>query len=108
MKISEKKTFTTETNLFKHAHLVTDTNTAEGTWPENIVPHGAIYPANDETAQGVVYHATEVGQPMTLIREGHLYADRLPEEPTLEAANALKQITFYDGEEGFYEAVTGL
>ena len=108
MKISEKRTYTTERNIFKHAHIVTDTNTAEGTWTDGIVPHGAIYPANDATAKGVVYHDTEVGQPMTLILEGHLYADRLPEAPTLEAVEALRQINFYTSDSSVFEAESGL
>lgn len=96
MKINDKVTYTVEQNIFKSGHHVAFTDTAAGTWPGNVVPHGAIYPANDATARGVVYHDTEVGQPMTLIVEGHLLAPALPAEPTAAAITALRQISFYD------------
>ena len=96
MKISDKTVYTVEQNIFKSAHHVAFTDTAEGSWTDNVVPHGAIYPANDATARGAVYHDTEVGQPLTLIVEGHLLAPALPAEPTAAAQGALKQISFYD------------
>lgn len=102
MKISDVKQYTTETNIFKHAHCVTDTNTADKAYL-----HGAIYPANDATAKGVVYHDTEAGQPLTAIVEGHLYADRLPEKPSATAVTALKQINFYNSDNSVYSAGTG-
>ncbi len=102
MKISEVKTYTTEPNIFKHEHIVTDTNTATGTWPNGVIPHGTIFPANGATAKGVVYHDTEVGQPLTLIIEGHLYADRLPVPPTAAALTALRQINFYNSNNDLY------
>lgn len=102
MKIGNVEHYTTEVNIFKHAHLVTDTQTADKDYQ-----HGDIYPANDATATGVVYHATEEGQPLTRIVEGHIFADRLPEEPTKAAADALRQISFYESDNTVFEAVTG-
>lgn len=107
MKISDVTKYTNEPNILKSAHRVIQSTTAEGAWTNNIVPHGAIYPANDATATGIVFHNTEVDMPMAIIREGHIYADRLPELPTAEAVEALKQITFYDGDEGLFEPETG-
>lgn len=102
MKIGNAEKFTTEVNIFKHAHIVTDTQTADKAYQ-----HGDIFPANDATATGVVYHATEEGQPLTRILEGHLYADRLPEEPTAAAVEALRQISFYESDNEVFEPVTG-
>lgn len=101
MKVHDSIKYTTETNIFKHAHSVTDTNTAD----KNYL-HGAIFPANDATAKGVVYHDTEKGMPLTVIVEGHIYADRLPEAPTKEAFDALRQINFYDGDSDLFEPET--
>lgn len=95
-KIYDQVDYVSELNFLKSAHFVAFTATAPNNLAENgLVPHGAIYPANDETAEGIVFHATEAGQPMSLIVEGHIYENRLHEEPSEEAKEALKNIGFY-------------
>lgn len=72
-----------------------------------VVPAGAIYPANDATAQGVTINDADVSvgaQPVGVITSGHILAERLPEAPTAEAIDAMNQINFYDGNGAPYEA----
>lgn len=57
-----------------------------------IVKSGTIYPANDATAQGIIYqdvNVTKGDYPCSLMTSGYVYADRLPEAPTEEAKTAL-------------------
>lgn len=72
-----------------------------------VVPAGAIYPANDATAQGVTINDADVStgaQPVGVIASGHILAERLPEAPTAEAIDAMNQINFYDGNGAPFEA----
>ncbi|EHV0179388.1 hypothetical protein KZ114_002411 [Enterococcus faecalis] len=62
---------------------------------------GEIYPANDETAIGVVFNSvtvdTETGpQPLSVLVGGYVLIERLPEVPTDATIKALKNITFLD------------
>lgn len=92
----ERVTNTNEINFLKSEHLVAFTDTAEETnATEGVVLAGTVVPANDATAKGIVFHDTEVGQPMSVIVEGHVYIDRLPVAPTTEAQTALKNIGFH-------------
>lgn len=92
----ERVTNTNELNFLKSEHLVTFTDTAEETnATDGVVLAGTIVPANDTTAKGIVFHDTEVGQPMSIIVEGHVYSDRLPVVPSTEAQTALKNIGFH-------------
>lgn len=92
----ERVTNTNEINFLKSEHLVAFTDTAEeANATEGVVLAGTIVPANDATAKGIVFHDTEVGQPMSIIVEGHVYIDRLPVAPTTEAQTALKNIGFH-------------
>lgn len=96
MKITERIKYETEKNFLKSAHFVPFTYKAEEAQATNgVVKAGTVYPANDGTATGIVFHDTEVGQPMSVIVEGHVYEDRLPVAPTTEAKAALKNIGFY-------------
>lgn len=64
---------------------------------------GAIYPANNETAIGIVLNDVTVdasstgvnAQPASIIVEGYILKERLPETPTAEAILALKEIKFH-------------
>lgn len=92
----ERVTNTNEINFLKSEHLVAFTDTAEeANATEGVVLAGTVVPANDSTAKGIVFHDTEVGQPMSVIVEGHVYIDRLPVEPSAEAQTALKNIGFH-------------
>lgn len=88
--ITEFTQYSNEVNFLKSAHFVSFTAIAESD-----LVSGAIYPANDATAKGIVFHDTKAGQPVAIIVEGHVYADRLPAAATTEAQTALKQISFH-------------
>lgn len=75
-----------------------------------IIPAGAIYPANDASALGIVINAVDVSegpQPVGVITSGHVLAERLPEVPTAEAMAAMNQINFYDGIGQIFEVTAG-
>lgn len=92
----ERVPYSNELNFLKSEHFVAFTDTAnEDNATDGIVKAGTIVPANDATAKGVVFHDAEVGQPVSVIVEGHIYADRLPEEPEATAIAALKDIAFH-------------
>ena len=62
-----------------------------------IIKSGALYPANDATAIGVVlgdYDVTDTERNASVIIHGFIQTSKLPEEPSEEAKQALKQISF--------------
>ena len=74
-----------------HAQAVT---LADGT---KIVPMGAVIPANDATAKGILYEDVEVttgNMPGSLITKGTVYTGRLPATVAAAAQAALTGITF--------------
>lgn len=69
-----------------HAQVVT----ADG---KKHVPMGAIYPANDATAVGIVYEDVDVttgAMPGSVVTAGTVYLDRLPAAPASAAKTALE------------------
>ena len=63
------------------------------------VPMGAVWPANDATAEGIVYEDTDVtsgDMPGSVVLAGRVYEDRLPAALAAEAKTALvgKGFTF--------------
>lgn len=61
-----------------------------------IVPAGAVFPANDATAKGILYEDVEVtkgAMPGSVVTRGTIYGDRLPAALAQTAATALKDIT---------------
>lgn len=62
-----------------------------------IVPMGAVIPANDATAKGILYEDVEVTNgdaPGSIVTKGVIYSDRLPAEVEDAAKTALTGITF--------------
>ena len=62
-----------------------------------VVPAGAIWPANDATAKGILLNAIDVShgpQPASVIVEGYIIAERLPEAPSAEAIAAMTEIKY--------------
>ncbi len=62
---------------------------------------GTVYPANDETAIGIVYEDVEVtwgDEPGSVVTRGTVYEDRLPVELDSDAKTALitKGFTFIE------------
>ena len=57
-----------------------------------IVPAGTVIPANDATAQGVLFedaNVTNGDRVGAIVTSGHLLGKQLPAEPTAEAQEAL-------------------
>lgn len=76
---------------------VSDTGVVVNEEGRKIVPRGTIYPANDETAQGVLVNDVDVTHgpnPGSLMDAGYVYKDRLPEEPAEAAVTALTHVVF--------------
>lgn len=62
-----------------------------------VVPAGTIYPANDETAKGILLtdvDVTEGPQPGALLVEAYILEARLPVAPDAAAKVALTEIKF--------------
>lgn len=69
---------------------------------DKIVPMGTIYPANDETAEGIVYEDIDVStgdMPGSVVLSGRVYTNRLPVELDSAAETALKAKGFVFEEE---------
>ena len=65
------------------------------------VPAGAVVPANDATAKGLLYEDVDVStgnMPGSLVTEGRVYVNRLPAAPVSAAKTAMSGITFIDTE----------
>lgn len=66
-----------------------------------VVPAGTVFPSNDGKAKGITIHEVNVSngpQPVGLIVEGWLLAQRLPVMPTDEAMKAMTSIKWRDVE----------
>lgn len=64
---------------------------------DGVVPAGAIWPANDATAKGILLNAIDVShgpQPASVVVEGYIIAERLPEAPSAEAIAAMTEIKY--------------
>lgn len=62
-----------------------------------VVKSGTIYPLNDATATGIVFHDVDVTngpQPGALMVEGYVLGARLPVAAAAAAKTALPKITF--------------
>lgn len=70
-------------------------NASKGVTAENggkYVPMGTIYPANDSTAEGIVYEDVDVttgDMPCSVVMSGTVYENRLPEKITDAVKTAL-------------------
>lgn len=98
--IGKPEELSTQPNFLKSATVTAFTTTVKESdgGSEKVVKAGTIYPKNDATAKGVIYNDVDVShgdQEASLIVEGHLLADRLPEKPSEEAKQVLRQIEFY-------------
>lgn len=63
------------------------------------VPMGTIYPANDATAEGIVYEDVDVttgDMPGSIVTSGFVFPARMRVVPTTVAINAMTGITFVD------------
>ena len=88
---NEDCTRLTKTISAQHAQVRTN---ADGS---KYVPAGAIYPANDATAIGIVYEDVDVttgDMPGSVVTKGIVYEDRLPVELASAAKTALQGLGF--------------
>ena len=89
----EKCVRVTKTIPADHAQVKTN---ADGT---KYVPAGAIFPANDGTAVGIVYEDIDVtsgNMAGSVVIEGKVYKDKLPTAPASAAVGAMTGISFVD------------
>ncbi|SDX62546.1 MULTISPECIES: hypothetical protein [Salimicrobium] len=64
---------------------------------KKIVPAGSVYPVNDGTAVGIVFHDVDVTQGPAagaVMVEGYVLEARLPEAPVQLAKDAMTEIKF--------------
>lgn len=64
---------------------------------DGVVPAGAIWPSNDAEAKGILLNAVDVShgpQPASVIVEGYVIKERLPEEPDELAIEAMTEIKY--------------
>ena len=64
---------------------------------KKIVPAGTIFPANDNTAKGVIFTPVDVtngDHEGAVIVSGYLYENRLPVVPVTAAKTAMKTLNF--------------
>jgi len=96
----KEKTVVQEINFLKSQHFIPFTYQADkstGCAVDGVIKAGAIYPKNDGTAVGIVLNEVDVSngpQPISVIVEGYVLKDRLPEQPSAAAITALKEIKF--------------
>lgn len=92
-----------EINFMGSAHFISFTKQAEtsmataGDDGRKVLPAGSIFPANDTTAIGITINPVDVTdgpQPVGVIVEGYVIAERLPVEPSEEAKTAMKEIKY--------------
>ncbi|OFN02627.1 hypothetical protein HMPREF2626_01575 [Aerococcus sp. HMSC062A02] len=98
--IGQPKTYDNTPNFLKSAHFQAFTNTVtqEMAKDKKTVKAGTIFPANDATAKGIVYKDVDVSngaQEASIIVEGYILEERLPEKPSAEAKAQLAEIKFY-------------
>ena len=97
-----KKETVEEINFLGSAHFISFTNQAETSMVEaadgrKVLPAGSIFPANDATAIGITINPVDVTdgpQPVGVIVDGYIIAERLPVEPSTEAKTAMKEIKY--------------
>lgn len=76
---------------------VSDVGVTAGANGKKIVPAGTVWPANDATAEGILFHdvdVTEGPQPGAVLVEGYVFEARLPVAPDALAKAELTKITF--------------
>lgn len=94
---TEQINFLASAKYQNFTHEISDSGVAANAEGRKIVPAGTVYPANDATAKGIVFHdvdVTEGPQPGALMVEGYVLEARLPVAPAAEAKTALNEIKF--------------
>lgn len=108
MFVYNKQTYTNDPAFVSSQHYINRTRTATQDMGKNvdgkiILKAGSVFPANDETAEGIVFNDVDLtngDSPVSIMVEGYVYEARLPEEVTPEAKEALKEIKFEEYNHG--------
>lgn len=102
MKVEKGKLIREQINFLASDKYVAFTTTVPQSKGEvidgkKIVKAGTILPANDATAKGILLYEVDVTAGDTvgsLLEDGFILAERLPQAPAEAAKTALKRITF--------------
>lgn len=81
-----------------HTFYPTDSNVVTLANGKKVIPAGTIYPANDNTAIGVVFYDVDVTNGESdgsLLVEAHIKTTKIPQIPTAQAKAALPNVLFY-------------
>lgn len=81
----------------RQTRQMTEDMATEGENGEKVVVTGTIFPANDETAEGIVYEPIDVSNgdmPGSVVTKGTIYEDRLPVAVDEDAKTALEEKGF--------------
>lgn len=81
-----------EVGVVRKTRQISDVNAVDN-GDEKIVVSGTIWPANDTTAEGIVYEDVRVTtgeMPGSVVLKGRVYEDRLPEALDSAARTALE------------------
>ncbi len=88
-----------EIGLIQKTYEIKQAGVATDAAGRKIVKGGTIYPANDDTAIGIVFEDIDVTEdavrPGSIIIAGRILKNRLPVVPTEEALTALKASGIY-------------
>lgn len=100
MPFYETTEYNGQVNFLKSAHLTAFTYTATKDMAKDggVIKAGTVFPSNDAEAIGILHDDVDVSHgdvPCSVIVEGHILKDRLPEVPAEEAITAMKEIKFY-------------
>ncbi|WP_431030113.1 hypothetical protein [Lysinibacillus sp. LZ02] len=93
----ERVNFLASSKVQSFTTLVSDVGVVAGADGKKVVKAGTILPANDATAEGILYTDVDVThgpQPGSLIVEAYVLEARLHTAPSAEAKTALKEIKF--------------
>ncbi|PAE20510.1 hypothetical protein CHH80_10885 [Bacillus sp. 7504-2] len=94
---ADRINFLASSKVQAFTYQVSDDGVSANSDGKKIVKAGTILPANDETAEGILYTDVDVTngpQPGSLIVEAYVLEERLPAPPSTEAKTALTKITF--------------
>lgn len=93
----ERVNFLASAKVQSFTYLVSDVGVTADANGRKIVKAGTILPANDTTAEGILYSDVDVTngpQPGSIIVEAYVLEERLPVAPSEDAKTALKEIKF--------------
>lgn len=96
-KSAQQIEFLASSHYINFTYEVSDEGVSANEDGKKIVPAGSVYPANDDTAVGILFHDVDVThgpQPGAVMVEGYVLEARLPVAPAATAKTALSEIKF--------------